>query len=91
MELRWTSKALSDLARLYDFLSVVNREAAARIVQSLSQAPDTLLDNTRIGERIEEFSPRDVRRLLVGHYEMRYEIQQSTLYILRLWHVREDR
>lgn len=91
MELRWTSKVLSDLARLYDFLSVVNREAAARIVQSLSQAPDTLLDNPRIGERIEEFSPRDVRRLLVGHYEMRYEIQQSTLYILPLWHVREDR
>ncbi|SDL05740.1 Plasmid stabilization system protein ParE [Pseudomonas libanensis] len=91
MELRWTSKALSDLARLYDFLSVVNREAAARIVQSLSQAPDTLHGNPRIGERIEEFSPRDVRRLLVGHYEMRYEIQQSTLYILRLWHVREDR
>ncbi|MBJ2244650.1 type II toxin-antitoxin system RelE/ParE family toxin [Pseudomonas haemolytica] len=91
MELRWTSKALSDLARLYDFLSVVNRQAAARTVQSLSQAPDTLLSNPRIGERIEEFSPRDVRRLLVGHYEMRYEIQQSTLYILRLWHVREDR
>ncbi|WP_338476457.1 type II toxin-antitoxin system RelE/ParE family toxin [Pseudomonas khavaziana] len=91
MELRWTSKALSDLSRLYDFLSVVNRQAAARTVQSLSKAPDTLLSNPRIGERIEEFSPRDVRRLLVGHYEMRYEIQQSTLYVLRLWHVREDR
>nr|WP_310633606.1 type II toxin-antitoxin system RelE/ParE family toxin [Paraburkholderia sp.] len=32
-----------------------------------------------------------MRRLLVGHYEMRYEIQQSTIYILRLWHTREDR
>ena len=91
MELRWTSKALSDLSRLYDFLSVVNRQAAARTVQSLSKAPDTLLSNPRIGERIEELSPRDVRRLLVGHCEMRYEIQQSTLYVLRLWHVREDR
>ncbi|MEX5593502.1 type II toxin-antitoxin system RelE/ParE family toxin [Pseudomonas orientalis] len=91
MELKWTSKALSDLARLYDFLSVVNRQAAARTVQALSLAPDTLLSNPRIGERIEEFSPRDVRRLLVGRYEMRYEIQQSTLYVLRLWHVREDR
>ncbi|CRM05570.1 Plasmid stabilisation system protein [Pseudomonas sp. 31 R 17] len=91
MELKWTSKALSDLARLYDFLSVVNRQAAARTVQALSRAPDTLLSNPRIGERIEEFSPRDVRRLLVGRYEMRYEIQQSTLYVLRLWHVREDR
>ncbi len=91
MELKWTSKALSDLARLYDFLSVVNRQAAALTVQALSRAPDTLLSNPRIGERIEEFSPRDVRRLLVGGYEMRYEIQQSTLYVLRLWHVREDR
>ena len=65
--------------------------AAARTVQSLSQAPLSLLSNPRIGERVEEFEPRDVRRLLVGHYEMRYEIQESTLYILRLWHVREER
>ncbi|MFW0757582.1 type II toxin-antitoxin system RelE/ParE family toxin [Pseudomonas sp. H11T01] len=91
MELKWTSKALSDLTRLFEFLAVVNRVAAARTVQSLSLAPVTLLSNPRIGERLEEFEPRDVRRLLVGHYEMRYEIQGSTLYILRLWHVREDR
>ena len=91
MELKWTSKALSDLTRLFEFLAVVNRAAAARTVQSLSLAPATLLSNPRLGERLEEFEPRDVRRLLVGHYEMRYEIQGSTLYILRLWHVREDR
>ncbi|MBW4794664.1 type II toxin-antitoxin system RelE/ParE family toxin [Pseudomonas tolaasii] len=90
MELKWTSKALSDLARLFDFLAVVNR-MAARTVQSLSQAPMSLVSNPRIGERVEEFEPRDVRRLLVGHYEIRYEIQESTVYILRLWHVREDR
>ena len=28
MELKWTSKALSDLARLYDFLAPVNKPAA---------------------------------------------------------------
>lgn len=91
MELKWTSKALSDLARLFEFLAVVNRPAAARTVQSLTQAPTALLGNPRIGERVDEFEPRDVRRLLVGHYEVRYEIQGSTLYVLRLWHVREDR
>ncbi len=91
MELKWTSKGLSDLARLFDFLAVVNRLAAARTVQSLSQAPLMLLSNSRIGERVEEFEPRDVRRLLVGRYEIRYEIQESTIYILRLWHVREHR
>ncbi|RON82112.1 plasmid stabilization protein [Pseudomonas chlororaphis] len=90
-ELKWTSKALSDLARLFEFLAPVNRSVAARTVHSLTQAPDTLLINPRIGEQLEEFQPRDVRRLLVGPYEMRYEIQDATLYILRVWHVREDR
>ena len=91
MQLKWTSKALDDLARLYEFLAPVNRSAAARTVQSLTVAPTNLLDNPRIGERLEEFDPREVRRILVGHYEMRYELQESNIYILRIWHTREDR
>ena len=91
MELKWTHKALSDLARLYDFLAPVNRTAAARTIQSLTAAPASLVANPRIGERLDEFEPREVRRILVGHYEMRYEIREATLYVLRLWHTREDR
>lgn len=91
MELKWTGKALSDLARLYEFLAPVNRDAAARTVQSLTAAPASLIANPRIGEKLEEFEPREVRRILVGHYEMRYEIRSSTIYVLRLWHTREDR
>jgi plasmid stabilization system protein ParE len=91
MELKWTNKALSDISRLYEFLAVVNQPAAARTVQQVTAAPTTLLVNPRIGERLEEFEPRDVRRIQVGQYEMRYEIVDSTLYLLRLWHTREDR
>ncbi|MDZ4219994.1 MAG: type II toxin-antitoxin system RelE/ParE family toxin [Methylobacter sp.] len=91
MELKWTSKAMSDLARLYEFLVPVNPSAAVRIVQSLITAAPSLLVNPRIGEQLEEFEPREVRRILVGHYEMRYEIQASKIYILRLWHTRENR
>ncbi len=91
MELKWTSKALSDLVRLYDFLAPVNKRAAARTLQSLTAAPIRLLERPRIGDKLEEFEPREVRRILVGHYEMRYEIQESTIYVLRLWHTREDR
>lgn len=91
MQLQWTSKALADLARLYEFLAPVNRSAAARTVQSLTVAPSNLLGNPRIGEKLEEFEPREVRRLLVGHYEMRYELQESNIYILRIWHTRENR
>ena len=91
MELKWTSKALSDLARLYDFLAPVNKPAAARTVQGLAAAPASLLVNPRIGDKLDEFDPREVRRILAGKYEIRYEIQESTIYVLRLWHTREDR
>ena len=91
MALKWTDKAVSDMTRLYEFLAPVNREAAARTVQALTAAPTSVLTNPRIGEKLEEFDPREVRRILVGHYEMRYEIQESTIYVLRLWHTREDR
>jgi plasmid stabilization system protein ParE len=91
MKLVWTNKGLSDLTRLYEFLAPVNKRAAVRTVQSLTAAPASLLDNPRIGERLEEFEPREVRRILVGNYEMRYEIQERTLFVLRLWHTRENR
>ncbi len=91
MELKWTSKGMSDLARLYDFLVPVNPAVATRVVQSLTAGPSGLRVNPRIGERLEEFEPREVCRIHVGNYEMRYEIQDSMIYILRIWHAREDR
>ncbi len=91
MELVWTSKALSDLERLYLFLAAVNQIAAAKTVQQLTAAPITLQSNPRIGERLDEFEPRDVRRIFVGQYELRYEIADATVYILRMWHTRENR
>ncbi len=91
MKLQWTNKALSDLTRLHEFLASVNPPAAARTIQSLIGAPDSLLDNPRIGERLDEFEPREVRRILTGRYEIRYEIRDATIYILRIWHTREER
>lgn len=91
MDLKWTSKALADLARLYEFLAPVNKSAAARAVQALTKAPTILLTNPRIGEQLFQFEPREVRRILAGGYEIRYEIEESAIYVLRLWHTREDR
>ena len=91
MELKWTSKALSDLARLYAFLAPVSKPAAARSVQTLVKAPAMLLTNPRLGEQVTQFGQREVRRMQVGQYEMHYEIQEQTIYVLRLWHTREER
>lgn len=91
MQIKWTGKAFSDLTRLHEFLAPVDKLAAARTVQALTKAPSTLLTNPRIGEQLFQFDPHEVRRILVGRYEMRYEIQGETIYILRIWHTREDR
>ena len=91
MESFWASRALADVVRLYEFLALVNPKAAAQTVQALTAAPARLQNSPRIGEQLDEFAPREVRRILVGRYEMRYEIQESRLYILRIWHTREHR
>ncbi len=91
MNVKWTSKGLSDLARLHDFLAPVNKLAAARVVQSLTAAASKLPANPRIGRKLDQFEPREVRRVFVGAYEMRYEIAGRAIYVLRIWHTKENR
>jgi plasmid stabilization system protein ParE len=91
MTIKWTRSALSDLERLHDFLRRVIPEAAARIVQMLAVAPDRLVAHPRLGAALDEFLPREVRHLVIGRYEMRYELQSNSVFILRIRHTREDR
>ena len=91
MKVKWTNKALSDLSRLFEFLATVNRQAAAKVVRSLTAAPMRIVDQPRIGERLDGYEPREVRCLLVGRYEIRYELKNDILYVLRIWHTKENR
>jgi plasmid stabilization system protein ParE len=91
MDLKWTSRALSDLGRLHDFLAAANRKAASRVIQSLVAAPLRLIEHPHLGEKLSAFEPRNVRQILVGKVEMRYEIESRAIIVLRLWHTRESR
>lgn len=72
-------------------LESVSPAAAARAIQSLTAASARLLEYPHIGDRLDEFASREVRRIIVGRYEIRYEVRDLTIYVLRLWHTREDR
>jgi plasmid stabilization system protein ParE len=89
--LRWTSKAHSDLVRLHEFLLPVNPHAAAKAVRQLVAGAKRIPVHPRIGVRLSEFAPREVRRVLVGDYEIRYELTEADVLILRIFHTREDR
>jgi plasmid stabilization system protein ParE len=89
--LKWTSKAHSDLVRLHEFLEPVNPVAAARIVRHLVAGAKRIPTHPRLGLQMPEFSPREVRKLLVADYEIRYELTNTNVFILRIFHTREDR
>jgi plasmid stabilization system protein ParE len=89
--LKWTSSARSDLVRLYEFLHSVNSPAAVRVVRQLVAGTKRIPAYPHLGTRLAEFEPREVRRFLVGDYEIRYEVADTDIFILRIFHAREDR
>lgn len=91
MDVKWTASAHRDLVRLYEFLLPVNPRAAKQAVRQLVEEAKLLQAHPLLGIALDAYTPRDVRRLIIGDYELRYEVTERTLYVLRLWHTREER
>lgn len=91
MALRWTSSAYADLQRIHEFLEPVDPVVAVQVVQAVASRVRRIPRQPRLGERLPGFGDREVRRVLVRKYEVRYEVAGSDLYILRVFHTREDR
>ena len=77
--------------RLYEFLAAVNPRAAKKEVRHRAEEAKLLQLHPLMGVELQEYAPRNMRRLIVGDYELRWEATETTLYVLRLWHRREDR
>ncbi len=91
MRIKWTPDALVDLDRVGDFLAPVAPDAAQKLRKTLQIAPDRLLDFPRMGERVENLGDEEVRRLVIGNYELRYDVRADLIRVLRIFHHREDR
>ncbi len=91
MALRWARAAYVDLQRIHEFLEPVNPGAAARVVRTVVARVRRIPAQPRLGEKLTGFGNREVRRVLVQRYEVRYEIAGSKIYVLRIFHTREDR
>lgn len=91
MIIRWTNRASRDVGRLSNFLSPVASETAAKVAQALISAPNRLIIFPRVGQRVESFISKEIRKLSINDYIMHYEIVGEDILILRIWHSREDR
>jgi plasmid stabilization system protein ParE len=88
--LRWTRSAYADLRRIHEFLEPVDAAAAARAARAVVARARRIPRQPRLGERVPGFGDREVRRIFVQKYEIRYEIADTDLYVLRIFHMRED-
>ena len=79
------------MVRLYEFLRAVDPSAAVRVVRQLVAGAKRIPTHPRLGVRLPEFAPREDRRVLVADYEIRYELTEVDVVILRIFHTREDR
>jgi len=90
MKLIFSRAAVYDLVRLREFIAQHSPEAAQRVAQRLRGAIERLVDMPQIGRPVEDL-PGEIRELIFGKYLVRYEVRQQSLYILRIWHGKEDR
>ncbi len=77
--------------RLHEFLVSVNPRVANRVIQQIVTEAKLLLTHPFIGSALNTYVPRNVRQLIIGDYELRYEVTDTVLYVLRIWHTKENR
>lgn len=89
MNLKFTAQSLKDLYRLRIFIAKKNPIAAAKYIENLVRVTQQLRSQPKLGKEIED-EPL-ARQLVAGNYIVRYSIRGKAIYILKIWHGKEER
>lgn len=90
MKLIFSRSVVDDLIRLREFIAHHNPSAGQRISERLRGAIIELVNHPQIGRPVPDL-PGEIRELAFGKYVVRYEVRSPMLYVLRIWHEKEDR
>ncbi len=92
MKLKYTKEALDDLIRLKEFIEAKNPEAAQRISSELVDGISDLTEFPKMGFEVKDALDPDIMRdIYINDYHIRYLALEQTIYVLRIWHQKEDR
>ena len=89
MRLLFTASAQRDLIRLREFVAEKNPDAATRIRQRLRQSIQRITEQPEMGVNVEDIP--GVQDLVAGDYIVHYTLLEQEIYILRVWHGKEER
>lgn len=91
MKIRYSPESIGDLQRVVEFVEVKNPFAARRIAIDLQEGVDKLKQFPKIGLPVLKASdPEQIRDLYIGDYTLRYLVTNEIIYILRIWHSKEN-
>jgi len=90
MKLIFSRAAVHDLVRLREFIAIHNPDTAKRVSRRLRGAIKGLVNSPQIGRPVPDLTG-EIRELIFGKYAARYEVSTNSLFVLRVWHGKEDR
>ena len=90
MKIIYTPESVGDLKRLSEFIATENSNVAARIAKALQTGIKKLKTFPRLGIDVKKAESELIRDLVLGDYIVRYLLLEETIYILRIWHQKED-
>ncbi len=91
MKVKYSPESIGDLQRVVEFVENKNPYAARRIAIDIQEGMERLKQFPQIGLPVLKASePENIRDLYVGHHTVRYLIADEVIYILRIWHGKEN-
>ena len=91
MRVSYSEDAVKDLVRLREFIEPKNPAAAKRAANAIRKGISQLKEFPRLGVKVDSaYDPDLIRDLIMGNYLCRYLIMENVVYILRIWHHKEE-
>lgn len=92
MKILYSPESVNDLIRLRKFIEVENPLPAQRVANTLKKGIKQLKTFPYLGVEVPPApNPEMIRDLIIGKYIVRYLIRSHGIYILGVWHYRENR
>jgi plasmid stabilization system protein ParE len=92
MNVRYSLEAVEDLCRLREFIEEKNPAAAQRAASTILRGINQLKAFPLLGAKVSRApNPDSVRDLVIGNYLARYLVHEKEIYVLRIWHQKENR
>lgn len=76
---------------MYRFALQYTRQHADNVLDRLITGCAGLSAHPAIGVQQTRYEPREVRKVLFVDYEVHYELRDDDIYIVDLWHTKEER